>query len=69
MSLAAGITYALMEWWASKITQREEDIGSKGVRLSDIREFPRAFWLLCLSCMLQYCVIFPFLADAPYVIE
>ena len=42
---------------------------SKGIKLSDVREFPVLYWVLCVTIALFYSIVFPFMANAPSYLE
>jgi MFS family permease len=41
----------------------------RSIRLQDVKNFPGAYWIICLLIMLFYNMIFPFMADATDFIQ
>ena len=59
MSLAAAIGLMCLDRWADQRCNVEKT-ESEPIRLSDIRAFPRSFWLLTFSCVVVYGCVLPF---------
>lgn len=65
MSWVMAICLATIDAWADKVE------GKSGIQLTeeekfhlkDIGKFEKPYWLLVLSCVLVYCVIFPYLSN------
>lgn len=43
---------------------KTESDESEGIRLSDLKKFGVKYWLICVSCVLNYMALFPFQANA-----
>lgn len=61
MSLLCAMVLAVFDYRAEKVLKRETAGAGEVVRLSDIKDFPVSFWLMCGSCVAYYVAIFPFI--------
>lgn len=61
MSLLSAMVLAVFDYRAEKVLKRESAGPNEVVRLSDIKDFPVSFWLMCGSCVAYYVAIFPFI--------
>jgi hypothetical protein len=70
-SFAAAVGYFILEFSSRHEMRRigGGNVRPQSVSFRDITNFPRLFWMLSLSCAAQYCVVFPFLADATYELQ
>ena len=65
ISLLASLLLALMDRRRERSELRPVEAGpEQSIRLADIREFPAAFWLLCLTTLAYYGSVFPFISLA-----
>lgn len=61
LSMLCAVVLAYLDRRAQRILGREETQTGEVVRLSDIKDFPRTFWMLCFVCVSYYVTIFPFI--------
>lgn len=61
MSMLCAIVLALLDRRAQRIMGREDAMTGEVVKLTDVRYFPKTFWLLCFICVSYYVTIFPFI--------
>lgn len=59
------VLLAVIDKWADKVEGKEAVHLSEEEKFhfSDIKHFERPYWLIVLSCVLLYCVLFPFLSN------
>ena len=62
MSLFCALFLAYMDKRVEKILKRKIAQEGQVVRLTDIKDFPAIFWLVCIICIAYYMAIFPFIA-------
>jgi hypothetical protein len=63
-SFLCGIALVVMDRYAEKVdgtTFGKVVSEDEKFRFSDIKTFNRSFWIICVSCVIIYCGIFPFL--------
>ncbi|XP_050044587.1 lysosomal dipeptide transporter MFSD1-like isoform X1 [Dermacentor andersoni] len=61
MSMLCAVVLAVLDRRAQRIMGREDAMTGEVVKLSDVRYFPKTFWLLCFICVSYYVTIFPFI--------
>lgn len=61
MSMLCAVVLAILDRRAQRIMGREDAMTGEVVKLSDVRYFPKTFWLLCFICVSYYVTIFPFI--------
>ncbi|CAL8078201.1 unnamed protein product [Orchesella dallaii] len=61
LSLFCAMILAVFDYRAEKILKKETGGPPEVVRLSDVKDFPISFWLMCGSCVAYYVAIFPFI--------
>ncbi|XP_063236220.1 major facilitator superfamily domain-containing protein 1-like [Bacillus rossius redtenbacheri] len=62
MSLVCGIVLAWMDRRAERILRRKPSHEGEVVRITDVKDFPALFWMICALCVTYYMAIFPFIA-------
>lgn len=63
MSLVSALLLGWMDRGLEKHTQRRTtQNGGQSVKITDIKDFPVIFWMVCLICVAYYVAIFPFIA-------
>uniref|UniRef100_V5GY83 Lysosomal dipeptide transporter MFSD1 n=1 Tax=Ixodes ricinus TaxID=34613 RepID=V5GY83_IXORI len=61
LSMLCAVVLAVLDRRAARILKREAAQTGEVVRLQDVRNFPRTFWMLCFVCVSYYVSIFPFI--------
>ncbi|KAK8788969.1 hypothetical protein V5799_021255, partial [Amblyomma americanum] len=68
MSMLCAIVLAVLDRRAQRIMGRDDAMtvcvgirAGEVVKLTDVRYFPKTFWLLCFICVSYYVTIFPFI--------
>ncbi|XP_029824763.2 major facilitator superfamily domain-containing protein 1 isoform X1 [Ixodes scapularis] len=61
LSMLCAVVLAVLDRRAAKILKREAAQTGGVVRLQDVRDFPRTFWMLCFVCVSYYVTLFPFI--------
>ncbi|XP_037510864.1 major facilitator superfamily domain-containing protein 1-like [Rhipicephalus sanguineus] len=61
MSMLCAVVLAILDRRAQRIMGREDAMTGEVVKLTDVRYFPKTFWLLCFICVSYYVTIFPFI--------
>ncbi|KAG0426657.1 hypothetical protein HPB47_026252, partial [Ixodes persulcatus] len=61
LSMLCAVVLAVLDRRAARILKREAAQTGEVVRLQDVRDFPRTFWMLCFVCVSYYVTLFPFI--------
>jgi hypothetical protein len=61
LSLVCAMALAVFDYRAEKILKKQAAGTGEVVQLSDVKDFPLSFWLMCGACLAYYVVIFPFI--------
>nr|CAD7398538.1 unnamed protein product [Timema cristinae] len=62
MSLVCALLLAWMDKRAERILKRRPPHEGEVVRLTDVKDFPALFWMVCIVCVAYYVAVFPFIA-------
>nr|CAD7454507.1 unnamed protein product [Timema tahoe] len=62
MSLVCALLLAWMDKRAERILKRRPLHEGEVVRLTDVKDFPALFWMVCIVCVAYYVAVFPFIA-------
>ncbi|CAG2058035.1 unnamed protein product [Timema podura] len=62
MSLVCALLLAWMDKRAERILKRKPLHEGEVVRLTDVKDFPALFWMVCIVCVAYYVAVFPFIA-------
>ncbi|KAM7301688.1 major facilitator superfamily domain-containing protein 1 isoform X2 [Ixodes scapularis] len=61
LSMLCAVVLAVLDRRAARVLKREAAQTGGVVRLQDVRDFPRTFWMLCFVCVSYYVTLFPFI--------
>ncbi|CAH1780917.1 unnamed protein product [Owenia fusiformis] len=61
ISLICALSLGYLDRRASKILNRDAGKTGEVIKITDVKDFPASFWLICVICVAYYVTVFPFI--------